>query len=154
MNPENEQNEVDSMRDESVVRLLRMSSPRELVPEDKLDLATARAAVDAGYPRVAPVLPDLLQWLQDCNWPVAHVLAPFLASIGEPLVPHVANVMESDDYVWKYWMIGAIMRYSPVVARSFRNELERLVKSPTEVESREELDQQAREVLDLYNWTA
>ena len=131
-----------------------MSDLSRLVPKDKLDLATARTAVDVGYPGVAPILPDLLQWLQDCNWPVAQVLAPFLASIGDPLVPHVANVMNSDDYVWKYWMIGAIMRYSPVVARSFRGELERLVNCPTEVESHEELDQIAREVLDLYGWTA
>ena len=123
-----------------------------LVPNDKLDLDTAQAAVDAGYPSVAPIVPELLEWLQDCNWPVAHVLAPFLASIGEPLVPHVARVMSSDDYVWKYWMIGAIMRYSPVVAQSFRGELDRLVNSPTEVESRNELHQLAHEVLELYGW--
>jgi len=126
----------------------------DLVPKDKLDLATANAAVDVGYPAVAPILPDLLTWLQDCNWPVAHVLAPFLASIGEPLVPHVAKIMNSDDYVWKYWMIGAIMRYSPDVARSFRGELERLVNSPTQIEAHEELDQLAQEVLKLYGWAA
>ncbi len=131
-----------------------MGNLSRLVPKDKLDLATARAAVDVGYPGVAPILPDLLRWLQDCNWPVAHVLAPFLASIGEPLVPHVANVMKSDDYVWKYWMIAAIMKYSPVVARSFRGELERLANCATEVESHEELDQLAHETLDLYGWTA
>ena len=124
-----------------------------LVPKDKFDLDTAQAAVDAGYPSVAPILPELLVWLQDCNWPVAHVLAPFLASVGEPLVPHVAHVMSSDDYVWKYWMIGAIMRHSPDVARSFRSELERLVASPLDVESRNELDQLAQEVLELYGWT-
>jgi len=131
-----------------------MSNLSQFVPKDKHDLATARAAVDVGYPGVAPILPDLLVWLQDCNWPVAHVLAPFLASIGEPLVPHVERVMTSDDYVWKYWMIGAIMRYSPDVASSFRSELERLVSCPTQVESHEGLDQQAREVLDLYGWAA
>jgi len=129
-----------------------MSNLSRLVPKDKLDLATARAAVDVGYPGVAPILPDLLRWLQDCNWPVAHVLAPFLASIGEPLVPHVASVMKSDDYVWKYWMIGAIMRYSRVVADAFRGELERLANCPTEIESHAELDQLAHEVLDLYSW--
>jgi hypothetical protein len=125
----------------------------DLIPKDKLDLATANAAGDAGYPAVAPILAELLAWLQDCNWPVAHVLAPFLASIGEPLVPHVAKIMESDDYVWKYWMIGAIMRHSPDVARSFRSELERLVNSPTQVEAHEQLDQLAAEVLELYGWT-
>jgi Domain of unknown function (DUF5071) len=125
-----------------------------LRPKDKLDLVAANAAVDAGYPAVAPILPELLTWLQDCNWPVAHVLAPFLASIGEPLVPHVRKIMDSDDYIWKYWMIGAIMRYSPDVARSFRSELLRLVHSPTQVEAHEQLDQLAREVLDLYGWVS
>src|SRR5436190_22145449 len=113
--------------------MLSITDVSNLIPKDKLDLDTANAAIHAGYPAVAPILPELLTWLQDCNWPVAHLLAPFLASIGMPLVPHVMKIMDSDDYVWKYWMIGAIMRYSPDVARSFRSELERLVSSPTQI---------------------
>jgi hypothetical protein len=66
--------------------------PEGLVPTHKADLERAEAAVRAGYPVVAPVLGRLIEWLQDCNWPVAHVLTPFLQSIGTPLVPHSRHV--------------------------------------------------------------
>jgi hypothetical protein len=36
-------------------------------------------------PLLGPTLAELLAWLQDINWPVAGVLAPFLAAIGPPL---------------------------------------------------------------------
>src|SRR4051794_23281462 len=65
-----------------------MGDVQHLIPQNKFDLKRAQAAVEVGYPAVAPILPELLEWLQDYNWPVAHILAPFLASIGEPLVPH------------------------------------------------------------------
>src|SRR3954454_25322905 len=54
------------------------SDPRQLLPRDKLDVAGARAVIALGYPAVAPVLGDLLEWLQDCNWPVSRPIADFL----------------------------------------------------------------------------
>jgi len=82
---------------------------RDLVPTDKSDLERASAAVEAGYPAVAPVLRELVEWLQDYNWPVARVLVPFLQSIGAPLVPHIWRVLRSDDDVWKYWVISLLI---------------------------------------------
>jgi hypothetical protein len=129
-----------------------MDDNQRLIPRDKFDLVTARAAAAAGYPTVASILPELLEWLQDCNWPVSGVLAPFLASIGEPLVPHVRRVLESGDEVWKYWMICAIIKQSPVIAAAFRDTLERLAYAPTEREVTEELNEVARDVLEQYGW--
>jgi hypothetical protein len=131
-----------------------MSNPRDLIPKHKSDFDRAYAAVNAGFPRVGPILPELLEWLQDYNWPVAHILAPFLASIGEPLVPHVRRVLDGDDEIWKYWIISCIMSESKVIAVSFRNYLERLAKTPTEREAHEELDQAARDVLEGHGWIA
>ena len=52
---------------------------RALIPRNKHDLRRARVLVALGYPAVAPVLPELLEWLQDLNWPVededAHEVA-------------------------------------------------------------------------------
>jgi hypothetical protein len=87
-----------------------MDHLRNLIPTSKVDIERAAAAVEAGYPEVAPILGELIGWLQDYNWPVAHVLAPFLASIGAPLVPHVWHVLLTDDGVWKYWVIGMLIR--------------------------------------------
>ncbi|MGJ4951032.1 DUF5071 domain-containing protein [Bradyrhizobium sp. HKCCYLS20291] len=130
-----------------------MHDVHQLIPRGKQDLDRARAAVAAGYPAVAPILPELTAWLQDGNWPVAHILAPLLGSIGAPMAPHVWDVLKSDDDVWKYWILSWIMPSLPEqVVLQFRPELERLCRSPTENERREELDQQARDVLAGFGW--
>ena len=126
---------------------------RDLVPTSKGDLARARAAVEAGYPAVAPILGELIEWLRDYNWPVAHILAPFLGSIGEPLVPHIWRVLRTDDEVWKYWVIGILIPMLPAaVAGEFRPELSRLCHHAQPHEKREELDTQARAVLEHFGW--
>ncbi len=118
------------------------------IPCDKHDLRRAEAAVAAGYPAVEPVLPALMEWLQDLNWPVARVLAPFLASIGAPLLPHVRAVLASGDDVWKYGIVGRLVGESDVLPRQLRAELVRLVEAPTASEIAEDLPEIAREVLE------
>jgi hypothetical protein len=102
---------------------------------------------------VEPILGELVEWLQDCNWPVAHVLSPFLASIGKPLVSHIRNVLQTNDGAWKYWVIARLLPSLPEAdALEFRPELERLCYSPLPNERNEELDQQARDVLAHFGW--
>jgi len=130
-----------------------MEDVRQLVPTGKADLARAQAAVRAGYPAVAPVLYELVEWLQDYNWPVARILVPFLRSIGAPLVPHLWRVLQSDDDVWKYWVMNLLISsLSKDVASEFRRELERLCYSPEPNEKQGELDEQARQLLEQFGW--
>ncbi len=130
-----------------------MDHIRQLIPQGKADLERARAAVQAGYPAVAPILSELTSWLKDCNWPVAHTLVPFLVSIGAPMAPHIWHVLKSDDDVWKYWILELIVPALPEnVALQFRPELERLRSVPNQSERREELDQQALHVLAHFGW--
>jgi hypothetical protein len=130
-----------------------MQDVQSLIPQNKIDTERARAVVAAGYPAVAPILPRLLEWLQDYNWPVAQVLAPFLASIGSPLIPYIQHVLNTDDEIWKYWIINTILHNSLELATAYRAELQRLAYSPTQRESTEELDEVAQEVLEKYGWS-
>ena len=45
-----------------------------MLPTHKADVSRAEALVVLGYPGVAPVLPVLMDWMQDPEWPVAQVL--------------------------------------------------------------------------------
>ncbi|HLA95961.1 MAG TPA: DUF5071 domain-containing protein, partial [Pyrinomonadaceae bacterium] len=108
------------------------------------------AAIAAGYPAVEPVLPQLLEWLQDMNWPVAQTLATFLAGIGPPLIPHVKKIFETDDEIWKYWVIREILTESQPLTEALQTELKRIASYPTKSELEEELDVEAREVLELH----
>ena len=122
--------------------------PRELLPRDKLDLDNARAVVALGYPAVATVLPDLLEWLQDCNWPVSRPIGDFLATLPEEMAPLIWNVLRGDDHIWKYWCIVRLISVMPVgVAEQFRTELTRLAENPNGAERTEELNEVAQDAL-------
>ena len=124
-----------------------MTGCTNLVPKHIFDIDRAAACVSLGYPGVEPILPELLEWLQDCNWPVARVLAPFLGSIGLPMLPHVRKLLEGDDDIWKYWVLSRVVEESPTLAAALREDLERIANSPTASETAEELDRKAREIL-------
>ena len=118
------------------------------IPKHKTDLASAEAAVRAGYPAVEPILPDLISWLQDYNWPVAQILAPFLATIGTPMIPHIDSVFATSDDVWKYWMISCLIGESDALFSYYKHEMVRLANQPTEHEHQQELDEVARDAIE------
>ena len=118
-----------------------------LLPKDKHDTDKVKGIVALGFPAVEPILPDLLEWMQDVNWPVAQALLPFLANIGGPLAPHVRHVLETDDEVWKYFVLSYIVVRSPELQTMLRADLERLATCPTRGEQAEELDMLARQIV-------
>ena len=123
-----------------------MSSELTL-PSSKTDVETARALIGVGYPAVAPVLNELIEWLQDYNWPVAKVLAPFLAGIGLPLVPHIDRVLSSDDETWKYWIIVCLLSENETLFLHYRDQLVQLAENPSANDQHHELDDVARDAL-------
>jgi hypothetical protein len=119
-----------------------------VVPTNKSDIAAAERAVALGWPGVQPVISQLLEWIQDYNWPVAHTLAPFLASIGRPLAPHLLPIFEGDDELWKYWVIDAVLAHAPdELVGEFTPLLVRIADHPTPGERANELDQVAAAAL-------
>lgn len=118
-----------------------------LLPRDKSDTAKAEAIIAAGYPAVEPLLPRLIEWMQDANWPVARVLAPFLAGIGKPMEGHILQVLATTDEIWKYWVLECIVGKSMELRRCLRPELERIASNPTDGEVGEELHSLAQSLL-------
>jgi hypothetical protein len=71
--------------------------------------SAAKVLKNIGYPRVRQVLPEILEWLQDLNWPGATEVAEFLLTIGRPLVPYVRD--------WPRDLVAEIQNELLVVAR-------------------------------------
>lgn len=67
----------------------------------------AETVIRLGYPRVKSILPGLLEWIQDLNWPGSREIADFLLEIGDPMIPYVKDVLNqhSDDQEWVYWIL-------------------------------------------------
>jgi hypothetical protein len=130
---------------------LDVNDIRSLLPQHKSDVDRACTVVERGYPAVASILPELLEWIQDYNWPVAKVLAAFLVTIGVPLVPELRRALHTTDEVWKYWILKEIVANSPEVAEELADELARLATSPTLHEMEEDLNLVAQEILQTLN---
>jgi len=120
---------------------------QKMLPRDKHDVQSAEALILMGYPAVEPIIPQLLQWSQDGNWPVARVIAPFLADIGPPLAPHVRMILNGADNTWKYFLLQTVIAESIEMKRLLHPELERLARRPTASEAAEELDSIASALL-------
>lgn len=119
-------------------------SLRLLLPLHKSDTERAEAIVSIGFPAVEPLLPHLMAWLQDYNWPVAQVLAPFLASLGTDIVPEVRKVLQGKDEIWIYWVLLKVVAALPEDAvAALQADLEALTVKP----SPEEVDLIASEIL-------
>lgn len=120
---------------------------RSLIPMDKSDTTRAEELVARGYPAVAEVLPSMLEWVQDLNWPVARVLAPFLAGIGAPLASPIRSVLKTTDETWKWSVLHGIIGQSRELAESLHSELRQLAESPTPSEAQEELQVLAQQII-------
>ncbi|MFZ6749052.1 DUF5071 domain-containing protein [Undibacterium sp. Ren11W] len=121
------------------------------LPVDKHDTARAEALVALGYPAISPVLPDLLECIQDGNWPVARVILPFLKNVGAPLASHVRTIFQGNDDTWKYFVLYFLVGECKELATELVVDLKRLVNCPTAREVGEELDIGAKEILDKFS---
>lgn len=120
----------------------------DLLIQEKFDEDKARALIELGYPRNEEYLGHMLECMQDYNWPVAIVLQPYLAGLGEPIVPHIKRVLEGEDAIWKYWCIRCLINEMPIdSARLLRSHLEELVSNPSVIDREEEVALEAAESL-------
>lgn len=122
-----------------------------LLPCDKHDTDAAEALVALGWEKLERVMPQILEWMQDINWPVAAIFRPFLVAQGARLAPCLKPIFASDDDIWKYNILSGIVLQSPELASAISAELERLVRSPTTGERQEYVTEQAEEI--LASWT-
>jgi hypothetical protein len=62
-----------------------------------------------GYPRVKSIIPGLLKWIQDMNWPGAQEIADLLVTIDDKIVPYVKQALKSGDGIWIMWILSEVV---------------------------------------------
>ena len=100
---------------------------------------------------VKAIVPELLVWLQDGNWPVAGPITDFLSKHTNEIEPHIVDVLRGSDDVWKYWVMLLLILHSesrPSV--TIIDEVSRISNLPTASEKTEGLDEIAQEILEKY----
>ncbi len=62
-----------------------------------------------GYPRVKFIIPQLLEWIQDMNWPGAQEIVDLLITIDDEIVPYAKKVLKSEDGIWIIWLLSEVV---------------------------------------------
>lgn len=122
----------------------------DLVPKNKFDTSGIETLRGLDDEEIAPVLPYLLEWIQDLNWPVAAEVIPVLAMHSTALLPHIRRVLSRDetDGMWKYWVVTALLpRFPNADIAVLADVLERIAGEPTADEAEAEADIAAGELL-------
>lgn len=117
------------------------------LPRDKHDTQAAQALVALEWEQVACVVPQILEWMQDSNWPVAAIFRPFLIAQGARLAPCIKLILATDDATWKYCILEGIVRHSPALASALDMELQHLASFPAADELQEGVTALAHEIL-------
>lgn len=120
----------------------------DLVPTSKSDFEACKRLANASDADVGPVVPQLLEWLQDMNWPVAVHVRDRLAKVVTDIIEPVRTVLIGHDDIWKYWLVSSLLPQADSrVVTALSAELSRIAFRPTDGEKSEEVDVAAKDLL-------
>ncbi|NGZ77705.1 DUF5071 domain-containing protein [Saccharibacillus alkalitolerans] len=125
-----------------------MSDLFNLLPRDKNDFERVNDLKDLDKQDLIKLIPELLEWLQDINWPIAREISKLLLTVPEETIPFVIIVLAGEDDVWKEWCLRYFVKKLPAqLIKNLKEELERIAYRPTKGEELEEVHVTAQEIL-------
>lgn len=125
-----------------------MNKYTEYLPKNKHDFDRVNQLMNMDPSILVPLLPSLMEWIQDRNWPIADEVAKLLLRFPKEMVPLIKYILSTDDDVWKYWCLEMLVKELPVPCQAhLKSELLRLVERPTAGEKLEQLNETAMEIL-------
>lgn len=120
---------------------------RHLIPRGKGEDIVPLIA-EAGYPAIAPILDDLMQWTADPNWPICMPLIDYLNTLGEPMVEPIRRVLRGTDSDHKWLCLTAMVPALPPSAQAqLCDDLRALADRPGEGDRDVGVDTEARAIL-------
>ena len=109
----------------------------KLVPKNKFDNSTIPQLMSLSENDITPILPKLLNWIADFNWPIANDVCKVLAKFPESITPLLIEALnpEAEDDELKYYIINHLI---PLLPREFQKKLvpslKRIHYTPTPLE--------------------
>lgn len=79
------------------------------LPKNKFDTENLEKIARLSDDEIKPMIGELLEWMQDYNWPVAKEILPILIARQNLIVPTLSKICNSDDIMWKYWVMELII---------------------------------------------
>nr|GAT54160.1 predicted protein [Mycena chlorophos] len=102
-----------------------------------------------------PLIPGLLSWLQDVNWPMCSASCEQLSRFLVLAIEGARSVLQhlnGDDGEWEYNLLRFVGTVPPALREPLRPEIERIAQRPTASEVDNELSELVIELLVAMDW--
>jgi hypothetical protein len=121
---------------------------RDLIPLHKMDHERIVKLNKLDREHIRTIIPELMLWLQDGNWPVFPGVRDILLPLGKELIPHIKYVLGTNDGDWKFFVLtGLVRELSTEAIAELEQELFEIANNPTESEKASGVDEIAKELL-------
>lgn len=118
------------------------------LPLKKYDPEIIKLLQEISKDKLIPLLPFLLSWIQDSNWPISKDITPILTTYQKDIIPEIKWILEGNDDIWKYNCISLVLMELP---KEFIEPLIPILKkiayNPTKGEIAEDTSKIAKELL-------
>ena len=128
-----------------------MDSLKSLLPRDKFDNSTIDNLSQLTDNEIQPIIGNLIECLQDYNWPIAKDILPIVVLHQNVAMTHILDILQGNDVMWQYWIIELVIPYliSPN-KRLLEKELERLASTTITNEDLEIIVEKANWCISFY----
>lgn len=128
-----------------------MTSLKDLIPKDKFDNSTINQLCKLTDNEIQPIIYNLLEWLQDYNWPIAKDILPIVVLHQNIAMPYILTILQGNDIIWKYWVLELVIPYLIYPNKQLvKNELERLSSLEIIDEDIDEIVKLSKNYLEFY----
>ncbi len=119
---------------------------KDLVPKNKYDVSNINKLFSLSDEEMKPIVYDLLEWIQDYNWPVAQELVPLLKEREDIVFPYISDILRGDDFMWKYWIMDLLIPdFSFEHKNVLKDDILALINDPDNDEDTESIREIAKE---------
>lgn len=132
-----------------------MKNIEDLVPKNKFDDSGIEELRMLSDEEIAPILPALLEWMKDMNWPIAKEMPELLSMHQKLIIPYIIEALQPEQLEcdWKTYIILFLL---PLLDSDYfvmlKPSLDRIVKEPTWGEISDGTYEAAREFLQENGW--
>lgn len=122
---------------------------KELLPKTIFDNSHIDDLKKISDEDIEVIIYDLLEWLQDYNWPVTQEIVPILINRENLVFPYISEILNGKDYMWKYWVMELLIpEFSDIHKQMLRKDLLKIINNKEKDEDSEDLREIA---IECYN---
>ena len=132
-----------------------MKPVEKLVPKNIFDFSGIEELKILSDEEIEPVIPELLAWMKDMNWPIAKEMPSLLAKHTKLVVPHIIEILQPEQMEcdWKSSIIYNLLPLLDVEnLLMIRPTLVRITANPTWGEKSDKTNIATEEILKENGW--